>query len=242
MAGRLSEKVALVTGAGRGIGRAISLALAGEGAKVVLAARSEQKLSEAAKAIRQAGGEAEVIPVDLQDEGSIQRLVAQTRKRCRRLDILVNNAGVVFAGKLEETSTTQWDRCMSVNSRGAFILCREAIGLLRASKRGYIVNISSVVGVKGYANQIAYTASKHALRGMSIALAQELKGEPIRVHTICPGGVDTDMVSSVRPDINKDELIQADEIAELVVYLVTHQGNAVIDELRIRRATSEPWF
>jgi len=183
-----------------------------------------------------------VIPVDLQDEGSIQQLVAETRKRCQRLDILVNNAGVVFAGKLEETSTAQWDRCMSVNSRGAFILCREAIGLLRASQRGYIVNISSVVGVKGYANQIAYTASKHALRGMSIALAQELKDEPIRVHTICPGGVDTDMVSSVRPDINKDELIQADEIAELVLYLVTHQGNAVIDELRIRRATSEPWF
>ena len=242
MVGRLSQKVALVTGASQGIGRAISLALAGEGAKVVLAARNEQNLAETANAIRQAGGEAEVIPVDLQDEGSIQQLVSQTRQRCKRLDILVNNAGVVFAGKLQETSTAQWDRCMNVNSRGAFILCREAIGLLRESGRGYIVNISSVVGVKGYANQIAYTASKHALRGMSIALAQELKDEPIRVHTICPGGVDTEMVSSVRPDINKDELIQPDEIAELVIYLVTHQGNAVIDELRIRRATSEPWF
>ena len=242
MSARLSGKTALVTGAGRGIGRAIAVALGTQGAKVVLAARNGGQLENTAIAVRQAGGEAEAVPVDLRDESAIKHLVAETHKRCGRLDILVNNEGVTFAGRLEETGTADWDRCMTVNSRGAFILCREAIGLLRASGRGYIVNICSVVGVKGYAHQIAYTASKHALRGMSIALARELKGEPIRVHTICPGGVDTDMVDSVRPDIAKDELIVADEIAELVVYLVTHRGNAVIDELRIRRATAEPWF
>jgi 3-oxoacyl-[acyl-carrier protein] reductase len=98
------------------------------------------------------------------------------------------------------------------------------------------------VGVKGYACQTAYTASKHALRGMSIALAEELKSENIRVHVICPGGVATDMVNEVRPDIKPDELIAPDEIAELVLYLVTHRGNAVVDEIHVRRASAGPWF
>jgi 3-oxoacyl-[acyl-carrier protein] reductase len=98
------------------------------------------------------------------------------------------------------------------------------------------------VGVKGYPNQTAYTASKHALRGFSIALANELKDEKINVHVICPGGVATEMISSVRPDLDLDELIQPEEIAEIVMYLLTHRGNAVIDELHLRRQTGDPWF
>ena len=131
---------------------------------------------------------------------------------------------------------------MTVNVRGPFLLCRQLLGLLKQSKAGRIVNISSVVGIKGYALQCAYTASKHALRGLSIALAEELKETHVRVHVLCPGGVDTDMVSRVRPDIPKEDLIDPEEIAELVLYLCTHQGNAVVDELRIRRRTSGPWF
>ena len=114
--------------------------------------------------------------------------------------------------------------------------------MLKRAERGFIINISSVVGVKGYPLQSAYTASKHALRGMSISLAEELKGTSIRVHVLCPGGVNTDMVSSVRPDIPKGELIAPEEIAELVCYLITHKGNGVVDEIRIRRSTSGPWF
>ena len=150
--------------------------------------------------------------------------------------------GVTLSADLEKTSTKDWQRCMFINARAPFILCREALGLLRKSPAAYIVNIASVVGVKGYPQQSAYTSSKHALRGMSISLAEELRGTNVRVHVICPGGVDTDMVSWVRPDIATDELIKPDEIAELVLYLVTHKGNAVVDEIRIRRATSTPWF
>jgi NAD(P)-dependent dehydrogenase (short-subunit alcohol dehydrogenase family) len=113
---------------------------------------------------------------------------------------------------------------------------------LRKSQAAHIINIASVVGVKGYPLQSAYTSSKHALRGMTISLAEELKGTNIRVHLLCPGGVNTDMVDNVRPDIRKEDLIGPDEIAELVLYLVTHKGNAVIDELHIRRATAAPWF
>ena len=239
---QLAGKVAIVTGASRGIGRAISVALAQEAATVILAARSIQKLQETADRVTESGGKAETVVTELTEEESIKNLVRVCNEKFGRLDILVNNAGVTHSAKLEETATEDWYRCMLVNARAPFILCREALPLLKKAKAGYIINIASVVGVKGYPLQSAYTSSKHALRGMTISLAEELRGSNIRVHLLCPGGVDTDLVQKVRPDIKKDELIQPEEIAELVLYLVTHKGNAVIDELHIRRAASTPWF
>jgi 3-oxoacyl-[acyl-carrier protein] reductase len=242
MAGKLAGKVAIVTGASRGIGRAISVALAQETATIVLAARSIRQLQITAEQVTKAGGEARIVLVELTEEQSIRNLIQVTREKLGRLDILVNNAGVTHSAELQQTSTEDWQRCISINARAPFILCREALPLLKKSQAAYIVNVASVVGVKGYPLQSAYTASKHALRGMTISLAEELRGSNIRVHLLCPGGVDTDMVDRVRPDIAKDELIKPEEIAELVLYLVTHKGNAVMDELRIRRATSAPWF
>ncbi len=242
MAKQLASKVAIVTGASRGIGRAISVALAQEAATVVLAARSIQKLQETADQVTKAGGKAQIVVTELTEEESIKNLVKVTHDKFSRLDILVNNAGVTHSAGLEQTTTEDWECCMQVNARAPFILCREALPLLRKSQAGYIINIASVVGVKGYPLQSAYTSSKHALRGMTISLAEELKGSNIRVHLLCPGGVDTELVQKVRPDIKRDELMQPEEIAELVLYLVTHKGNAVIDELHIRRATSTPWF
>ena len=239
---RLAGKVAIVTGASRGIGRAISVALAQEAATVVLAARSIQKLQETADQVTKAGGKADIVVTELTEEESIKNLIKTTGEKFSRLDILVNNAGVTHSAKLEETATEDWQRCMEINARAPFILCREALPLLKKAEAGYIINIASVVGVKGYPLQSAYTSSKHALRGMTISLAEELRGSNIRVHLLCPGGVDTDLVQKVRPDIKKDELMQPEEIAELVVYLVTHKGNAVIDELHIRRAAAAPWF
>ena len=242
MAKELAGKVGLVTGASRGIGRAISVALAGGGAKVVLAARAIEKLEQTAQQVGKAGGQAQIVAAELTDEDSIKNLVKVTAEKFGRLDILVNNAGVTHSAKLEETATEDWQRCMTVNARAPFILCREVLPLLREAQAGCIINIASVVGVKGYPLQSAYTASKHALRGMTISLAEELRGSSVRVHLICPGGVDTEMVGNVRPDIKKEDLIDPGEIAELVLYLATHKGNAVIDELHIRRAASGPWF
>jgi 3-oxoacyl-[acyl-carrier protein] reductase len=242
MAGKLAGKVAIVTGASRGIGRAISVALAQEAVTIVLAARSIQQLQITAEQVTNAGGQARIVLVELTEEKSIRNLVQVTGEKLGRLDILVNNAGVTHSAELQQTSTEDWQRCISINARAPFILCREALPLLKKSQAAHIINIASVVGVKGYPLQSAYTASKHALRGMTISLAEELRGSNIRVHLLCPGGVDTDMVDNVRPDIAKDELIKPEEIAELVLYLVTHKGNAVMDELRIRRATSSPWF
>ncbi|KPK43868.1 MAG: hypothetical protein AMJ65_04645 [Phycisphaerae bacterium SG8_4] len=242
MAERLAGKVAIVTGAGRGIGRAISIALAAEAATIVLAARASDTLQEAAEKVTQAGGRAHIAVTELTDEESIKGLVRDTEAQFGRLDVLVNNAGITHSARLEETATDDWERLMWVNARAPFILCREALALLRRSPAAHIINIASVVGVKGYPLQSAYTSSKHALRGMTISLSEELRGSNVRVHLLCPGGVDTGMVARVRPDIARDELIKPEEIAELVLYLVTHKGNAVIDELHIRRATSTPWF
>jgi NAD(P)-dependent dehydrogenase (short-subunit alcohol dehydrogenase family) len=242
MSKQLASKVAIVTGASRGIGRAISIALAKEASTIVLAARSIEKLKETAEKVREAGGKTEIVVTELSEEDSIKNLVKTTNEKFHRLDILINNAGITHSAKLEQTATEDWQRCINVNARAPFILCREALPLLKKSQAAYIINIASVLGVKGYPFQSAYTSSKHALRGMTISLAEELKGSNIRVHLLCPGGVDTDMVGSVRPDIPKNDLIKPEEIAELVLYLVTHKGNAVIDELHIRRAASTPWF
>lgn len=239
---RLDAKVAIVTGASRGIGRAISLAFAGEAATIVLAARAMDKLKETAEEVTTTGGKAHIIPTELTDDISIKNLIKETGEKFGRIDILVNNAGITHSAKLEDTRTEDYDRCMSINARAPFILCREAIPLLKKAENAYIINIASVVGVKGYPLQSAYTASKHALRGMTISLSEELKGSNIRVHLLCPGGVDTELVTKVRPDIKKQDLMQPEEIAELVMYLVTHKGNAVVDELHIRRAVSTPWF
>jgi NAD(P)-dependent dehydrogenase (short-subunit alcohol dehydrogenase family) len=242
VARRLDGNVAVVTGASRGVGRAICIAFAKEGACIVLAARSMEKLEETSEKVKQAGGKPQIVVTDVSKEESIRNLVKVTSQTFGRLDILVNNAGITHSAKLEETATADWDRLFEVNTRAPFILCREALPLLRKAPQAYIVNIASVVGVKCYALQSAYTASKHALRGMTKALAEELRGANVRVHSICPGGIDTDMIGRIRPDIKKEDLMQPQEIAELVLYLVTHEGNAVVDELHIRRAASPPWF
>ncbi len=242
MAKLLAGKVAIVTGASRGIGRAISVALAREAATVVLAARSVPKLQETAELSTKAGGKAHIVVTELTEEESIGDLVKVTSEKFSRLDILVNNAGITHSAKFEETKTEDWQRCLRVNATAPFILCREALPLLRKSPTSYIINISSVVGVKGYPLQSAYTASKHAVRGMTISLAEELNGSNVRVHLICPGGVDTELIPRVRPDLKKEDLMRPEEIAELVLYLVTHKGKAMVDEIHVRRTTSKPWF
>ncbi len=239
--GPLEGKVAIVTGASRGIGRSIALTLARNGASLSLAARSEAALQAVQSEIEALGGRAASFPTDVSSEPEVGRLVHRTVERFGRLDILVNNAGIGILGPLAEMTTEQWDRIMAINARGPFLLCREAIPYLQRQGQAFIINVASVVGVKGYVNQAAYSASKHALMGMSKALAKEVQKDGIRVHAICPGGVDTEMVSQLRPDLDRSVLMQPEEIADIVLFLVTRQGNAVIDEIHVRRASSTPW-
>jgi 3-oxoacyl-[acyl-carrier protein] reductase len=233
--------VTLITGAGRGIGRSIALTLAKQGAKIALSARSQQELQTVQAEITELGQEAIHEVVDVSLEADVKRLIEKTVQQFGRLDIVVNNAGLGIYGPLLETSVETWDKLMAVNARGPFLVCREAIPHLKKQQRSFIVNIASVLGVKGYENQVAYTASKHALIGLCKALAKEVQKDGIRVHALCPGGVDTQMVALARPDLDRSVLMQPEEIAEIVLFLVTRTGNAVIDEVVVRREASTPW-
>jgi 3-oxoacyl-[acyl-carrier protein] reductase len=237
----LAEKVAIVTGAGRGIGRTIALRLAEQGTRLALAARTETELRTVQAEIEADGGEVAAFPTDITREPEVIDLIRHAVERFGRLDILINNAGIGVFGPLAETSTEAWDRIMAVNARGPFMLCREAIPYLKQQEISFIININSVVGVKGYANQAAYSASKHALLGMTKSLAKELQPDGIRVQSINPGGIDTELIGRARPDLDRSVLMKPDEIADIVLFLLTRRGNAMIDEINVHRAASTPW-
>lgn len=236
----LKDRIALITGAGSGIGRAIALELAAKGVNLALCGRREEKLW----AVAEETGRAEdmlVIAGDLTDEAHLVGCVAITKARFGRLDILVNNAGMALNRPFEETTTDEFDRIMKINVRTPFLLCREALPLLKESDWATIINIGSVVSHVGYADQSAYSASKHALLGMTRALAKEVWRDGIRVHMIAPGGVDTEMVRIARPDLDTSGMIQAAEVARSAVFLIEHRGNAVIDEIQLHRVGKEPY-
>lgn len=227
--------VALVTGASRGIGKAIALELASLGYDLALVARNESALAEVIASLPESCGKAVAIPADLSQEESYPSVIAEAVSELMGLDVLVNCAGLSQAGSFTEVTPQEWDRIFAVNAKAPFFLCKEALPYLKKSPKATVINISSVVGFKGYINQSAYSSSKHALAGFTKVFAKEVQPFGIRVHLISPGGVATEMVTKMRPDINASELIQPSEIAELVRFLVTREGNGTIDHLYIRR-------
>jgi len=237
----LTGQVAVVTGAGRGIGRAIGRALADAGARVVAAARTRGQIGALAREIAAEGGQADAVPTDLADEASIRSLFATVRERCGRLDILVNNAGIGRYGPVQDFATEDLDAVVGVNLRGTFLCCREAMRMMVPAGRGYIINISSVVGFKGYPNQAAYTATKHAVMGLTKSLAVEAQARGIRVSAVLPGGVDTDLVRQARPDLDPSILLQPEDIAQTVLFLLSLSDRAAIDQIYVRRRTSTPF-
>ncbi len=227
--------VALVTGASRGIGKAIAEELASLGYDLALVARSAEALAKTIASLPETCGKAVAIPADLSEEESYAAVVAETVAELGGLDVLVNCAGVSQSGPFEEITPEQWNQIFAVNAKAPFFLCKEALPYLKESAHPVVINISSVVGFKGYVHQSAYASSKHALAGFTKVFAKEVQPYGIRVHLISPGGVATDMVTRMRPDIDTEELIQPAEIAELVRFLVTREGKGTLDHLYIRR-------
>ncbi|MDD4226919.1 MAG: SDR family NAD(P)-dependent oxidoreductase [Mariniphaga sp.] len=230
-------KTAIVTGASRGIGKTIALKLAGLNFSLILVGRNEKDLLELKSVITKMGVPCFTLSVDLEKEEMPEFIVKETLAHYGQIDVLVNNAGLAHAAQISETDIAIWDKLFRINARAPFFLCKSAIPFMKFSENPVIINISSVVGFKGYAGQAAYASSKHALAGFTKVLAKEVQRDGIKVHLISPGGVNTEMVSKMRPDINAEELIQPEEIAELVEFLVTRKGKGTIDHFYIRRQT-----
>jgi len=237
----LTGKVALVTGAGRGIGRSISLALAHAGARVFLTSRTASQLEDTAREIRGQNHEAEYLPAEVSSEAGVDAVYRDLGKRFGRLDILVNNAGLGMSGAVADFPVSGLDTLMSVNVRGVFLCCQKAMQIMVPARQGYIVNMSSVVGFKGYANQAAYTASKHAVMGLTKALAVEAQVHEIRVSAVLPGAVDTGLMDALRPDLDKALLMKPEDVADAVLFLLSLSDSAAVDEIYIRRRTSAPF-
>ncbi|MBR1821751.1 MAG: SDR family oxidoreductase [Clostridia bacterium] len=237
----LTNKRALITGAGSGIGRAIALRLAEEGMKLALVGRSAEKLMRTA-ALTGRPLDMLVLPADITKPKDMDNIMHIMEGHFKGLDVLVNNAGMALSRPFEQTAEADFDAIMAVNVKAPFILCQRTLKLLRTSDCPTIINIGSVVAHDGYANQAAYAASKHALLGMTKALAKEVSGDGIRVHMLSPGGVYTEMIDVVRPELSPEGLIRPEEVAELAAYLIQHRGGAVIDEIRLHRAGKEPFM
>ncbi len=237
----LEGTAAVVTGAGRGIGRAIARRLAEAGATVVLAARTESEIREAAEEIRSAGGRAVAVPTDVSDEEQIDDLFRRADETGFPIETVVLNAGIAVFRPCEELTAEDWDRTFAVNVRGAFLATRRALARMKPRKRGTILFTASTASLRGYPRQSAYCASKHALLGFARALALETAPFDIRVHAICPGGVDTRLVREARDDVAFEEYMRPEEVAEVALFLLGMRGTARIDQVVVRRSGSEPW-
>lgn len=238
----LNNKVAVITGGGGGIGKAVVKALAQEGVKIALCGGNHiEKLTASAELAGKCGAEAFVLPGDLTNPDFLENCIGSIGNHFGQIDILINNAGMALNKPFEETTMSDLDRIFSINVKAPFVLCQKALAYLRESDYAEIINISSVVGHKGYVHQAAYAASKHAVLGFSKSLANEVYTQNIRVHTICPGGVYTDMVKVARPDLSGEDMIQPEEIADIILFLLQNRGNAVIDEICVHRIGKQPF-
>ena len=229
----LQDKVCIVTGAGRGIGRAIALRVAEEGCRTVLAARSEDQLEAVRVEIESRGGQACPFRADLSRQEDLEALVEGTLDRFGSADFLVNNAGWGTKANVPKARVKDWEQTFRVNLLAPMILSQLVLPTLTAKQSGAIVNISSISGRAGQGGSAAYAASKAGLIAFSQALFEEVREDDIKVAAILPGFVDTDMIPPVR-HLDRSRMIQAEDIAEAVLFVLTAPPTACPVEITVR--------
>ena len=229
----LAGQVAVITGAGRGIGKAIAVKLAELGARTVLCGRSRPPLAETAASILNSGGQSSVVECDVTDLHSTEALGDRIARTFHRLDILVNNAGIGGAGgPLHQLAPENWDRVMNTNLRGVYYCIRSLAPIMIQARSGHIINISSLAGKNALPNGAAYAASKWGLNGLTYSVAEELRPHNIRVAVICPGSTNTDF--SPHPGKNNEKMLQPSDVAHVVAMLVTQAPQSFASEVLLR--------
>lgn len=230
---KLAGQVAVVTGAGRGIGRAIAGALAREGASVALAARSGPELDGVAREIQQAGGQALVVPTDVRQEASVDALVRRVLAEWRQVDVLVNAAGVATFAPVTDSKLDDWDQMLAVNLRGAVLGCRAVLPAMIGRRRGTIINVGSVVTSRSLTGSAAYTASKYGLLGFSRVLAEEMRSHGVRVGVLSAGATDTPLWDAMPGAPARDRMLRADQVAEAALLMASLGPNAALEEVTL---------
>jgi 3-oxoacyl-[acyl-carrier protein] reductase len=232
----LSNKVIVITGASKGIGRATALAAAAGGAKVALLARDEILLRELSEEITAAGGQAFYFTGDLTSESTISSAVAAVVAHFKGVDILVNNAGLGHFKSIAEMRTEEWDQMFNLNVRSLFLMTRQCLPHLRAAGESVVVNVASLAGKNAFVGGGGYAASKHAVMGFSRCLMLEERKNGVRVLALCPGSVDTPFFDGHHgaEDPRKKKILQAGDIADTILHMIAMPQHAMISEVDIR--------
>ena len=230
----LKHSVALVTGAGRGIGKAIALMLAREGATVALTARTVAELEQVKKEIEATGGSALVVRADLSKDADIGKLFGNISSRFNRLDILVNNAGLGLFAPVRDLSISDFDTMWTLNMRAVMLCTQRALKMMEPQKSGAIVNVASLAGRNAFVGGAGYAATKWALIGFSRSLMLEVRAHNIRVITICPGSVHTSFSQSPKEPLRSATILHSEDIADTVVAALKLPDRAMVSEIDIR--------
>lgn len=231
---KLSGQVVVITGGGRGIGKATALALASEGARVVVGATTASEIETVATEIQQKGGEALAVRVDVTSKPSVQGFFAQALDKFGQVDILVNNAGVAIHNPISQIREEDWDANLNVNLKGTFLCTQAVFAHMCERKKGHIINVSSISGKNGHVNGGAYCAAKFGVIGFTQVTQAEGKAFGVKATAICPGPVDTRMRRENHPDDVIAELTTADDVAASILYVVTQPPVAYTPEIIVR--------
>lgn len=236
----LANKVAVVTGGGTGIGRGAALALANEGCRVVVCGRRLKPLEEVTELISAQGGAAKAIHTDISDHSQVQKMVESILESFGSIDILINNAGVGGGEAIHTHSPQEWDEIMAINLRGPFLVAHAVLPIMRAKHSGQIINISSESGLEHYPGDGAYGVSKHALNALGEYLQRENQEFGIRVNTICPGMVVSEMTMN-STGLDHKKCLFPEDIADLIIWLLTRRENIKIGTPILIQTMLNPW-